>query len=241
MVKDTNIRDYLLNLLFPKKPFCVLCGKKLHIVKNYLCGECEKEIIPLDTPWCEKCGKPLASSYSQGFLCDDCLRENHFFTEARAFGSYQGSLKELIHKFKYEKRRNLGVYLGEKMWNALEELSWPTFDYIVPVPLHIRREQERGFNQSYILARVISEKTRVPILNALKRIKPTKHQTLLDKSLRKDNLKGAFKVVKGPSVQGKNLILIDDVYTTGATVDECSKSLLIAGAKTVYVFTCARG
>lgn len=253
-----EITNGILDLLFPRQPYCLVCNNKLEPGKALICLSCENKVKPVSPPLCRKCGRPLMGPgltvagsrdfSSPGFfksqvyhLCHDCRAREHYFVEARSFGHYEGVLKKLIHRFKYGGRRELAELLGGRMVETLESLSWPAFAYIVPVPLHTKRERERGFNQAYLLASVVNYHTGIPIFRGFIRTKPTEHQTLLDKPLREQNLAGAFKVTDKSSIKGKTLLLIDDVYTTGSTVDECSKILLGGGADNVFVLTCARG
>ena len=240
MIKSIRISDFFLDLLFPRKPYCIICSGKLTPASHIICESCRDKIIPLSEPLCGKCGKPRHGQ-SKGTLCRDCQEDYHAFVQARSCGHYEGVLKQLIHEFKYYGKQELAKVLGGMMFDLLKALPWPSFDYIVPLPLHPRRQRERGYNQAYLLARVVASQSGIPIYPVLIRVKATEHQTLLDKTLRKQNLKGAFKVVNGDKIRDKTLLLIDDVYTTGATSGECSKNLLEAGARAVYVLTCARG
>ena len=174
-------------------------------------------------------------------LCQDCKEDYHTFVQARSYGRYEGILKQLIYEFKYHGKQEIAVILGDLMFDTLKQLPWPKFDYLIPLPLHSKRQRERGYNQAYLLAKVLARQSGIPIFCGLTRVKPTEHQTLLDKALRKQNLKGAFKTVNCRKIHNKTLLLIDDVYTTGATSGECSNILVEAGAKAVYVLTCARG
>lgn len=238
MSEKQNMKNLFLDLLFPQKPYCMICNDKLTGVESIVCGDCINKILPLAEPLCRKCGKPLEK---RDGCCYDCQMEHHAFIQARSYGHYDGILKQLINAFKYHGKQELADVLGNMMFHVLKQLPWPAFDYLVPLPLHPKRQRERGFNQAYLLTQVLSRKSNVPIFQGLIRVKPTQHQTLLDKSFRKKNLKAAFKVVKNSKIYDKIMLLIDDVYTTGATAGECSKCLLEAGAKSVYVLTCARG
>jgi competence protein ComFC len=238
MSENQTMTKLLLDLLFPPKPFCMLCDNKFTEPRSIVCEDCKRKILPLVEPLCRKCGRPLENKKS---LCYDCQRDHHIFVQARSYGHYEGMLKQLINEFKYRGKRELAEILGNMMFCVLEQLPWPDFDYLIPLPLHIKRQRERGFNQAFLLTKVLSRKSKIPIFQGLTRVKSTEHQTLLDKSFRKKNLDGAFKILNKSKIHGKTLLLIDDVYTTGATAGECSKSLLEAGAKSVYVLTCARG
>ncbi|MDD4568983.1 MAG: ComF family protein [Tepidanaerobacteraceae bacterium] len=247
MSENQNLTKLFLNLVFPPKPYCLICSNKLTGVESIICNVCKNEISPLSDPLCKKCGKPLeintyiGVSHNGDHLCYDCQREQHPFIQARSYGRYEGILKQIIYEYKYHGKRELAEFLGSKMFHLLKQLPWPSSDYLVPLPLHIKRQRERGFNQAFLLAKVIARESCIPIFKGLVRIKPTEHQTLLDKTLRKRNLKGAFKVNQSHKIYKKTIILVDDVYTTGTTVAESSKTLLEAGAKAVYILTCARG
>ncbi|KXG78815.1 hypothetical protein AN618_01530 [Fervidicola ferrireducens] len=240
MLRDEihKIAGFFIDALFPGKPFCLLCSSKLDKGEKFLCEACRRKIEPVKPPLCLKCGRPLERENS---ICDDCMGKNRHFVEARAFGAYKGVLKDIIHLYKYRGESGLCELIGEKMCETLKNQNWPPFDYLIPVPLHPERERERGFNQSLLLARKISQRTGVPVFRGLIRTRPTEHQSLLEKGLREANVAGAFAVKHGPAINGKTLLLIDDVYTTGSTADECSRALLSAGAAGVYVLCAARG
>lgn len=240
MRKNAHVANLFLDLLFPHKPYCLICSSKLLQPSSIICKQCRDMILPLGEPLCKKCGKPLEIQREDMF-CQDCQKDCHSFVQARSYGHYSGVLKQLIHEFKYHGKQHIAEILGNLMFEVLKELPWPTFDYLVPLPLHRKRQRERGYNQAYLLAKVVSRQSGIPIFGGLVRIKSTEHQTLLDKTLRKENLKGAFKVTDSYKIKDKTLLLIDDVYTTGATSGECSKTLAKAGAKAVYVLTSARG
>lgn len=240
------LKEIILDILFPVQPFCVHCNKKLNKQEKYLCTSCEEMITQIKPPICKKCGKKLWTvnlngQLPQNLICGGCYEKPQYFVQARSFGCYDGVLRKVICKYKYEKRPEISEYLGKKMLYTLQDLNWPDFDFIVPVPLHVKRERERGFNQSYLLAKVISKGIKKPIFTGLIRILPTEHQTLLNKLYRQKNLQGAFEVKNGNKLHRKTILLIDDVFTTGSTVNECSRILLHAGAGKVYVLTCARG
>jgi len=175
-------------------------------------------------------------------LCSRCLRGRWHFEVHRSCGLYEGALKEAIHRFKYLHEFPLLRVFGDLLYPTLQTLSrdYPV-DLIVPVPLHIQRLRERGFNQALLLARELSKRTGIPYPErALKKIKNTPFQTTLKGKERRKNVKGAFHVDKNEEIEGKSILLVDDVYTTGATVNECARTLLDGGAKSVAVLTVAR-
>jgi ComF family protein len=176
---------------------------------------------------------PFASEYAE--ICGHCLKKAPPFSKVLNYGLYEGVLAEAINHLKFHGLKRLAKPLGSLL--AVFDLSGS--DGIVPVPLSIRSLRERGFNQSLLIARVISKKLNVPLLmDNLRKIKETPPQIGLSARERLLNLKNAFEV-RG-SIQGLRLLLVDDVMTTGTTVTECSKVLMRAGAKEVTVLTLAR-
>ena len=162
---------------------------------------------------------------------------------ARAAALYEaeGTIRQAILLFKYGGRPSLGRHLGRRMVEAAERLLDPRdYDRLIPVPLHPRRERERGFNQAAILAKELGTGWGVPTAHrVLRRFRPTEAQSG-GRRKREENVKGAFRVVRADRVEGRRLLIIDDVFTTGATVNECAKALLAAGAADVAVYTLAR-
>lgn len=242
------------NLLYPAAcPVCKGKGSSLNQSHFYLCNSCWDKIEFLKYPLCPRCGKPFPSkislSRSPGHLCSECRETKTYFDKAIALGPYEGTLAEAIHLFKYKGKKGLGRPLGKIMADYLNsnnsifhaetvEVSSLT---ILPVPLHPRRLREREFNQSLLLAKEIGRTLGIPFIpDNLRRIRWTKPQIELKGEERLTNVKGAFGLKEPGEIEGKSFLLIDDVYTTGATVRECSKVLKKAGAEKVYVFTLAR-
>ena len=152
-------------------------------------------------------------------------------------------VREFIHRFKYDHERFLRQPLAAWLADALDDarLRGQPIDAIVPVPLHSTRLRERGFNQALLLAERLSARAAVPLLDGLVRTRYTTTQTRLDRQERMDNLRNAFRVRQSAAVQNRHLLLVDDVFTTGSTVDECARVLRLAGASSVRVATVARG
>jgi ComF family protein len=232
----------LFDLIFP--PLCLICKTLLDDKEEdlTLCPNCRKAIRSVHPPYCPRCGLPVPSGDEAGHLCGPCLKERWHFEVHRSSGLYEGALKEAIHRFKYSGIFPLVRVFGDLLQSTLHTLSqdYPV-DVMIPVPLHIRRLRERGFNQAFLLVRELSKRTGIPYEGrALKKIKDTPVQIALKKRERKKNLTGAFQVKNQEAIQGKAVVLVDDVYTTGATVNECSRTLLRAGAERVAVLTVAR-
>ncbi|MBI5585880.1 MAG: ComF family protein [Deltaproteobacteria bacterium] len=224
-------------LIFPLR--CPFCGVQVSGgQKPGWCPECREGIRWLTAPCCSLCGHP----YPQGggdHLCERCLREPPYFDRARSLVVYQGPVARAIQRFKYQKDFLLTASLARLAEHYPWEKEW--FDVLIPVPLHLKRLRERGFNQVVLLSRAcrdLPSKKLKP--RALRRIRPTASQIHLTPAERLKNVAGAFQVSRPGEVAGKEIMLIDDVYTTGATVNECARTLKKAGAERVTVFTLAR-
>ena len=234
--------DAVLNLIFPI--YCQGCGVKLsYDNKRYLCEGCFKNIKLKSPPLCIKCGKSVSGDKESKSLCAECLNRNYHFAAAWQCCEYEGLIKELIHKFKYNGKLLLKGVLGEILCGfAKSRIDYKRVDAIVAVPMHRANFVKRGFNQAAILSEILSKSLDIPFLDkCLSKIKNTKQQVSLNRNERSLNIRDAFCVKKGADIKGKRLLLVDDVFTTGATVDECSKVLNAQGAKAVWVLVLARG
>jgi ComF family protein len=228
------------DIVFP--PRCLSCAENTLSAKETFCSSCLGKIRFISGSLCPICGMPFFASPAQSHICGNCLENRPFYTQARAMAGFETIIMDAIHKFKYGRNITVGAALA----SCMADFSFPDFNYskyslLIPVPLHIKRLRERGFNQSLLLARKLGKKHRLPVnFSLLKRHKFTLTQTGLNKTEREKNIKGAFAVADIQKIRGKNIILIDDVYTTGATINECAKVLLKAGAEQVAVLTLAR-
>ena len=202
---------------------------------------------------CESCGIKINTDTERGCLCRNCLKQmatprpanpvKHRNINVWSVCVYEGVSRKCIHLFKYSGRLNLAKPLSRLMSDFTNMYLRPyNFDITVPVPLHKTRLRQRGFNQAELLAKRLSGFTGRPVMpKAIKRVKPTPAQTGLSKTKRFANLKGAFKISRACDISGKNILLIDDVFTTGSTIGECSKTLLKAKAKSVEALVLAKG
>lgn len=229
-----GVLPWFLDLLFPSS--CPLCGSPTEAA---LCQRCLQKVIPLREPLCPRCGLPYPPG-STGHLCTLCERGEYAFLQHRSFGLYEGVLKEALHRFKFGGDRSLVTPLGEMLLEAFRGLDGDV-DLLIPIPLSKKRLLQRGFNQSLLLAHYLRRRTGVPCSrNLLVKARETSPQTSLGRKGRKENVKGAFQVRDRKDIHGKKVLLVDDVFTTGATLSEAAKVLLRAGAKEVLAVTVAR-
>ncbi len=223
---------------------CAACGNALtDDPVPFFCRQCWSRIAPLDELSCPRCHVPFAStaavSHSPSHLCGGCRSRRPAFTEAWSLYPYSPPLRDAICLFKYKGKLALIDSLAALMLAALPRSL--AVDLIVPVPLHPARLREREFNQSLFLADRLSRHLGVPLsYTNLTRVVHTNAQTTLSRRARLTNLRKAFLVTSPDEIQGKRILLVDDVYTTGATVNECAKVLRKAGAGPVYAITLAR-
>jgi ComF family protein len=235
----------LTDILYP--PRCHLCGRFLYpaeepVQPKHVCANCRATLAPVTHPLCTVCGISFPASTGQDHLCENCLRTNPWYDLVRAPYLYSGPIVEAVQKFKYKSQTFLIATLGPLLSSFARE--WITFSpesLTVPVPLHRQRLRERGFNQSLLLARAVSSElgTRLDYLSLI-RNRYTSTQTGLSKEARKKNVKGAFSVVNPESIKGETILLVDDVFTTGHTLNECARTLKRSGAQTVICLTLAR-
>ena len=205
-----------------------------------ICPDCRGEILYVREPRCMRCGKPLKRETEE--YCPDCREHPSCIRQGRSVWLHRGKVPGAIYRFKYHNRRRYGkVFASEMMRCCGDELKRWRIGLIIPVPLHPSRKRKRGFNQAEILAAVLSEQTGIPVRkDVLFRIKKTKPQKTLDPGERRDNLKGAF-AVSGRWKPCRNVLLIDDIYTTGSTIERCAGMLKKAGAENVWFLTISIG
>lgn len=193
-------------------------------------------------PICDKCGKPLRGASAGWRLCRDCTLKPKLFAKARAVALYDGAAKQHVHMLKYQGRAPLAGVLGRLMAEAaLSDAGYCDCELVVPVPMHRKKEELRGYNQAYLLAREVGGLLNIRVVSALVRTRLTDPQSTLGRRGRSRNLRGVFEVPCPADVSGRRVLLVDDVLTTGSTVGECTRALLRAGAREVYVLTYAIG
>ena len=230
--------DALLSVVL--SPACAACDEPLlHPTRGPVCEACWTSILPLTPPLCERCGDPLPTwrpvSIPMAY-CPRCRRTPRAIDRARSIGAYDGALRAVIHALKYEGRRSLARPLGRLMRErGAEMIAGATC--AIPVPLHPSRRRQRGFNQAADLARQMG----IPVVAALRRVRPTPAQTGLPAARRHRNLRDAFAATRAAgSLAGATVLVIDDVSTTGATLDACARTLKLAGIAEVRGLTAGR-
>lgn len=244
-----------LNLLYPR--VCRSCDWHLagvdpgNPLSEWFCTVCEDQLRPVREPYCARCGEAYDGALVGEFRCENCADRELAFDFAIAGYQAQGVVRNLIHQFKYSSDLSLRACLGDLLLRTLDEPRLRGEDLsqwlLIPVPLHSSRQREREFNQSEELCRCLSRRTGIPMARVLERRRSTGHQASLTRSERLANLRSAFSVPEsfhkqGGKLVGKRILLVDDVFTTGATTDACARVLRReAGVEKVVVITVARG
>ncbi len=226
----------VVSLLYP--PTCPVCGTIRQ--KNEACFQCEKKLKYITEPRCKKCSKHILMEEME--YCMDCGRREHGYESGIALYAYQDYVKELIMKYKYHNRREYGEWLAQQMIRYLGD-KWKEWDcdVIMPIPVHKKKRVKRGFNQTEIMAERIAEYLRVPcVANLLERTVNTTPQKEFSPEERRKNLKNAFKISEN-IVKYKKVLLVDDIYTTGSTIDSCAEVLKEHGVRKVYFTTASIG
>ncbi|MGB9105294.1 MAG: ComF family protein [Terriglobales bacterium] len=252
-------------MLFPSH--CRLCQAPLtRLSRLPVCQACLADIRPIEGPRCAACGERLISRHlhqdtregvlrqaedrlcAPPSLCLMCMQNEPVFTRASAYGSNEAGLRDLVHLLKYERVRPAANLLGRMLAEVVAELAeafGPQPPVVIAVPLHASKMRQRGFNQSELIARAML-KLKPAALDAklnttvLVRHRATESQTGLTPAQRRDNVRGAFQVARGDQIGGRDILLVDDVFTTGCTVSECARVLRRAGAGRVFVATVVR-
>lgn len=240
-----NLRGWLnagLGLLYPEA--CQLCGTAgAGHDEGYVCGSCRKAVQRIEPPFCARCGFPFQGAITTDFECSNCRGEDISFSYARSAAVARDNLLEIIHRYKYKRALWFEPFLAELLVEAAgSRLAAEGWDCLVPVPLHATKQREREFNQAERLAFALSRAIGTSVnTRLLRRVTATETQTRLTRQQRRENVRNAFALRGKPDVKGKRLVLIDDVFTTGATTGACARVLRRAGAAEVCVWTVARG
>ena len=231
-----------LELIYPKN--CISCKAGIFDKENkfLICQDCFEGIEKNLPPFCAKCGRHLELDETENGICRQCKKRKFYFDSCFSVCIYDGIIKDLIHKFKYSNKTVLADAFSKLMFDFIRNfhVELDDYDIMLPVPLHSTRLREREYNQSEVLSERINKFAGIAISrNDIIRLRNTKSQITLDKEARWQNLKDAFKVVRPAVFEEKNVLIVDDLITTGATASELAKSLKQAKAKKVSVLTLA--
>lgn len=237
-----KVFDAGLNLFYPA--VCQFCRQQRATYgESYICGDCRRKVHVIDGGFCSKCGVPYDGAITNEFECGECKDVDLKFDAARAAVRVNAFMLDVVHRYKYGRALWLENYLGDLLvQTALPALAKERWDFIVPVPLHSMKQREREFNQAERIATYLGRAANIPVnTSILKRIEPTQSQTRLSRQERAENVRKAFALRNEVDLKGKNIVVIDDILTTGATTSACAGILKKAGASKVQVWTVARG
>jgi competence protein ComFC len=234
--------DALVSLFFPAG--CRICDALLIRASRVpICEECTASFEAAPGRICEICGQPQPALYvaeGEQAVCRTCQMKTYAFERARSFGLYEDKLVRAILLLKWERIEPLGAWFGAKLANVAKKEAF-TADFVVPVPLHRKREKERGYNQAALISKPLARKLGLPHRELLlMRTRPRPDKEVLSLEERWESVRGAFATRPGSQVDNKRVLLVDDVMTTGATLDACARALLDGGAKAVVGLTVAR-
>ncbi len=233
--------NIVLELCYPNT--CVICGV---LCKDGLCGKCEKEYPVIQEPRCKKCGKPIVKEEDE--YCEDCLKGNHIFLQGKNIWIHTKQVKETIYRFKYKNHR---IYAKEYARILVLEhaeflQNWRP-ECMIPVPAHAHRKRKRGYNQADVLCYALQKQVfetfgvKIPVYNhIIYRKRETKFQKQLNQSQRRQNLVGAFSA-NAQAILPRHVLLVDDIYTTGSTINEMAKVCIALGGKEVIFMTISIG
>jgi len=233
--------DAALSFIYPD--VCQLCrADRATKREGYVCANCRALVTFIEPPFCQRCGLTFEGEITASFECANCREMELHFSAARSAVTARGPVLDAIHRYKYDGQLWFEDFLGELfVRGASDWFRQEPCEALLPVPLYPVKQRERGFNQAERLARRLGAALNVPVnTRLLKRVLPTPSQTRLSRAQRADNMRHAFALRSTESLGGANVVLIDDVFTTGATTSACAKLLLKAGAGKVVVWTVAR-
>ncbi|WP_051200845.1 ComF family protein [Butyrivibrio sp. XPD2002] len=232
-----DIKEGVISILYPRR--CPVCDEIVGQGKGLIHPECRKIIKPAGRIICMKCGKPLGDPDKE--YCPDCEKTKHYFD--RGFGIFRyRSISGSVYRFKYSGRREYADFYAEAAANYLgEAIRSMHADAIIPVPMYRKKQRKRGYNQAEEFARALGKQFDIPVINDMViRVRDTVPMKLLDASQRRSNLKKAFNISEN-DVEFKCIILVDDIYTTGSTIDELARGFRRHGVNRIFFVTLAIG
>lgn len=224
----------VLDALYPR--VCPLCERLLLPGEVYVCADCAGKLPWAKEPRCQRCGKPIRSQ--ENLYCADCARKEHLYIQGCAAFVYEGRLRQSVDKLKFFNRRCYAPFYGAAMKIAGSSFirKWG-IRCVVPVPMHPKKRAERGYDQAALIARELGRRTGLPVIgDALVRVRYTRASKRLGREMRQKNMRNAFAVRPGADIP-EPVLLVDDIYTTGMTMDEASKALRKAGVTQIFFMT----
>ena len=236
-MRMNKIAKGILDLLFPRR--CAVCDNITDRFGSGVCRGCKEKIVYIKAPFCMKCGKQLQSEEEE--FCLDCRKKKHEYIQGTALYDY-GSMADSLFRFKYAGRQEYAEFYGRELYEKKAEwLAAVRPDALIPVPVHISRKRKRGYNQAELITRALSEHSGIPVNTKLvSRVRKTLPQKNLSERERQNNLKRAFKIRQN-DVKLSTIVIIDDIYTTGSTIDAMAQVLKSAGIQKVYYMALAVG
>lgn len=231
-----------IDLVYPRN--CQFCATPLaEADSGVICRSCLGTVRWIEEPFCQQCASPFAGEVREAFVCGYCQDLRFYFERTVCACRAEGIVRDCLVQFKYNRAAYFGPHLVEWLNRAASQwIDWQQVDCIVPVPLHPRKRRHREFNQAEYLATGLARSVGAPVVaTAVRRVKDTSTQTRLDAETRRRNLRDAFAIQRPAAVAEKRVVLLDDVFTTGATLDSCAKVLRKAGATQVIALALARG
>ncbi len=234
-----KIFKFIIHIFIPK--LCPVCGvAKLQHKGQKVCNSCYGQLPFYPDDVCRKCGGEVDSILDS---CSECLESKFCWDRGFTVWKYEGLAREAVHQYKYKGEFGIIEFFSEQMAQKIQKADDLELDLITWIPLHFTKKLWRGYNQSELLAKGLSARLNLPCKKLINRVKCTRQQAMLDCADRLKNMKNAFAINQknSPSVKDRNILLLDDVFTTGTTLNKAAEVLLKSGAKSVTVISIARG
>ncbi len=230
----------IIDFIYP--PGCLVCGISPDREETLpLCPDHLRNLARINEPYCPQCGRKLFAPSAGELLCKNCRSSRRYYDRGRSLFLYTDTIRKMIHRYKYNRKEYLKFSFHELITENDPFFDDERIDLIIPVPLHWRRYWQRGFNQSLGLAHAVSSRLGAPVVTRnLRRVRHTRPQVFIAPEERVSNIRGAFRVLFPDQIKGKTVLLVDDITTTGATMNECSRMIKKAGAERILIFTLAQ-
>ena len=225
-----NLMDTVVGIIYP--PRCPGCDEIIMPGED-LCGTCKGSIHTVQEPVCKRCGKPMQDE--RGEYCTDCTKKKHVYQQGKAVFVYRGAIRQSMYRFKYSNKREYAAYYAKVAASLHGDwIKRNNIEVLVPIPMYMGKQRRRGYNQAEVFARALGKELGIPVdTGIVKRVRDTIPQKELSDKERRHNLKNAFQLTPN-IVEYKQIMLIDDIYTTGSTMDAVAEVLLSGGAKNIY-------